>query len=1042
MILNMGTLVKRKSKEEANLQDDAVLGELLGEIKATSKSSSDFGKAKLKTPIGGGQQQKSKSHSNPFAVRPAATGIKRPAKKPLATQNPEQDHQGVGALSQMIEDDDDFGQDMFDEPMEADDDDEPAPSQMIDECEPTVKAEEQKENTVVEAKSSHRGFQSVKKDESKMTINAGWSIKSDSTAATVATMDVQVDPGTLPLITNAKGEKVLRMYWLDAHEDLYKHPGTVWLFGKVYIEKAKAFVSCCVTIKNIDRQVFLLCREKKFDMRSNKSTDEECGIGDVYEEFNSKVTQRFKISEFKSKPATLSYAFEHQDVPSVGTYLQILYSSKCPALPTDLKGETFSRVFGANQSSLERFLLDRRIKGPSWIDIKMVSPSEPPSSWCKLEANCDNPGYISVVTSSPPPAPPVTILALNMKTVINPKTHQNEIALVSGLVHNKFHLDRPAPQPPYVEHFCALTRPSDEVWPFDFQKVLAQNNSTSGKIDKMDSERALLGFLLAKIGKIDPDIIIGHDIFGFDMEILVHRTVQNKIPNWSRLGRLKRSQPPMGKGRFNERQAVTGRLLCDLKISAKELIRCKSYDLGPLIEKLLGKSLENRLEVDIDSMRKAYGASKSLLEMTSLSLQDAADTLQCICELNALPLALQITQVAGNVMSRTLLGGRAERNDFLLLHAFHEKDYIVPDKQPYGKNKTKAVQDDGNDIADASVDTKTGQGKRKPAYAGGLVLEPKKGFYDTFILLMDFNSLYPSIIQEYNICFTTVNRQKPPGIKEEDYIPELPEAGSEAGVLPTEIKKLVESRRAVKKLLANPDISEDQRLQYDIRQKALKLTANSMYGCLGFSFSRFYAKPLAALVTSRGREILLQTKDLVEKMNLEVIYGDTDSIMINSNSVDYDEVYKLGAQIKIAINKTYRLLELDVDGVYRYMLLLKKKKYAAVTMERKPNGKLVTTTELKGLDIVRRDWCQLAANTGKDILGKILSDCAADERVSYLHQTLENIAKELKDGKISLADLSITKSLTKDPQDYPDKKSLPHVQVLLKDDIFERGASE
>ena len=98
-------------------------------------------------------------------------------------------------------------------------------------------------------------------------------------------------------------------------------------------------------------------------------------------------------------------------------------------------------------------------------------------------------------------------------------------------------------------------------------------------------------------------------------------------------------------------------------------------------------------------------------------------------------------------------------------------------------------------------------------------------------------------------------------------------------------------------------------------------------------------------------------------------------------------------------------------------------------MEKKANGKMVTSTELKGLDIVRRDWCQLAANAGKEILNKILSDCSADERVAFIHESLEKIARDLKEGKIGLADLAITKSLTKDPSDYPDKKSLPHVQV-------------
>ena len=869
--------------------------------------------------------------------------------------------------------------------------------------------------------------------------------------------DIQVDSGTLPTVLNEKGDTVLRMYWLDAFEDPFKHPGTVWLFGKVWVDSAKAFASCCLTVQNVNRNMFLLKRE--FRHKEGKKLDgeienEEVSIQDVYEEFNEKIAPRYKISEHKSKPRRMNYAFECSDVPNEADYLQVMYSAKFLALPSNLTGETFSKIFGSNQSCLEYLLLSCKIKGPGWLEIKAPAASSPPTSWCKFEAKCNVPSQnISVMlpsilkSANLPISPPLTIMALNMKTIINPKTHQNEIAVLSGLVHTAFYLDKPAPKPSFQSLFCAMARPSDEIWPFDFPKVLQSHNlnKKNPRIDKQDSERALLGLLYAKIGKFDPDIIVGHDVSSFDIEVLLHRAVANKIPQWSRLGRLKRSTPPWLSGgkRTLDRTATTGRLVCDLKISAKELIRCKSYDLASLAEKLLGKPAIGREIIDDDKMRKAYGSSFDLLKAADIGLTDVNDTLQCIYDLNALPLALQITQIAGNIMSRTLLGGRSERNEYLLLHAFHEKDYIVPDKT-YGKNKKSGKSAEGepddhlkHDEEDGGRKAGGATGRKKPAYAGGLVLEPKKGFYDKFILLMDFNSLYPSIIQEYNICFTTVSRdkasEKSSDKEDYNYIPELPASNCEAGILPTEIKKLVDRRREVKKLLKDSSLSPEQRMQYDIRQLGLKLTANSMYGCLGFSFSRFYAKPLAALVTSRGRDILMQTKELVERMNLEVIYGDTDSIMINSNSLDYADVFKLGAKIKAEVNKLYKLLELEVDGVFRYMLLLKKKKYAAVTVEKSPStGKLIDTTELKGLDIVRRDWSSLASNAGKEILSYILSAVSPDERISKIHEKLENLADSLNSGNVPLSDLAIIKALTKDPEDYPDKKSLPHVQVALR----------
>ena len=89
------------------------------------------------------------------------------------------------------------------------------------------------------------------------------------------------------------------MFWLDAYEDTYKHPGTVWLFGKVFIESAQTYVSCCVIVKNIQRRVFLLKRANKYDEKLRKELDdEEVKEKHIFEEFR-KIANAYKIKSFR-----------------------------------------------------------------------------------------------------------------------------------------------------------------------------------------------------------------------------------------------------------------------------------------------------------------------------------------------------------------------------------------------------------------------------------------------------------------------------------------------------------------------------------------------------------------------------------------------------------------------------------------------------------------------------------------------------------------------------------------------------------------------
>ncbi|KAL8044514.1 hypothetical protein ABFX02_08G049900 [Erythranthe guttata] len=816
-------------------------------------------------------------------------------------------------------------------------------------------------------------------------------------------------------------------------------------------EKSRKPSTSSTDLKDTKSKLEKLVEESKTALRTQ--------LHEVASELKTEMRKQLidrNISSFSMALVKRNYAFERTDIPHGKNYvLKISYPFKDPPLPSDLKGEHFSALLGTHNSGLELFLIKRKIKGPSWLSISKFSSCTASQrvSWCKFEVTVDFPKDIQVSTSSTHVAviPPVVVTAINLKTIINEKQNVNEIVSASVICCHRAKIDTPMAasewtRPGMLSHFTAVRRLEGGIFPMGFTKEAAEKNAKAGSnvVCYESSERALLNRLMIELHKLDSDFLVGHNISGFDLDVLLHRIQACRVPSsmWSKIGRLKRStMPKLNKGSsvFGSgaspgiMSCIAGRLLCDTYICSRDLLKEVSYSLTELAKKQLKK---DRKEITPHDIPQMFQSSQSLMELIEYGETDAWLSMELMFHLSVLPLTHQLTNISGNLWHKTLQGARAQRVEYLLLHAFHAKKFIVPDKFfaqskeartkkhkiSSGVEGKETVPDDINSVEEPA-ENHHGKNKKGGSYAGGLVLEPKKGLYDKYILLLDFNSLYPSIIREYNICFTTVDRST------DELVPHLP-TSKRPGVLPELLKNLVERRKKVKEMLKNASPHNVQQL--DIRQQALKLTANSMYGCLGFSNSRFYAKPLAELITLQGREILQSTVDLVQNtLNLEVIYGDTDSIMIYSGLDDIKEVKEIARKVIQEVNKKYKCLEIDLDGLYKRMLLLKKKKYAAVKLHFKDHTSY-EVIERKGLDIVRRDWSLLSKELGDFCLSQILSGGSCEDVVEEIHKSLMKVQEEMRNGQIPLEKYVITKTLTKPPEAYPDARSQPHVEVALR----------
>lgn len=541
----------------------------------------------------------------------------------------------------------------------------------------------------------------------------------------------------------------LNMFWTDYTEV----NGSLCLFGKVFNKKTKSYVSCFVKVDNILRKLHFLPRQHR--MVHGVETSDEVGMMDVYTEIDALMT-KMNVGMFKIKGCTRKYAFELPDVPKEGQYMKLFYPYTKPQLDTDASGETFSRVFGTNTALFEQFVLWKNIMGPCWLKINDADfGTLKNASHCRLEVLVEHPNMISSKSDSDNlDAPPLTLMSMAMRTTFNVKENKQEILSLSARVYENVSLSDTTPADKLPCRTFTLIRPNGGPFPMGFEP--AARNRKMGLIKTMKQETEMLAFFLAQVDVVDPDVILGHQLEGVDYSVLLNQLHEKKVHQWSRLGRLRRSQWPSSIGKvggnvFAERQIMAGRLLCDLANDAGKsaMYKCSTWSLTEMCSLYLSGN-NKRLDIDNEAALKSWANSKDgLMDYVSHIETDTYFIAALALKVQLLPLTKVLTNLAGNSWARTLTGTRAERNEYILLHEFHRNKYICPDKQTF-RGRQRVEEERAEDEA--------GEGKKKDKYKGGLVFEPEKGLYDKFVLVMDFNSLYPSIIQEFNICFTTVER--------------------------------------------------------------------------------------------------------------------------------------------------------------------------------------------------------------------------------------------------------------------------------------------
>jgi len=679
-------------------------------------------------------------------------------------------------------------------------------------------------------------------------------------------------------------------------------------------------------------------------------------------------------------------------------------------------------TFEANIPLVLRFLVDADLGGGRWLELPAGSYKEATEdrvSSSQYEVIADGSAVTAIPVDSELGSSVPPVRTLSLQVLVDAEGRLGAVAAALSV--------QGSPRLHARGVWVLLPGAAAPVPSADWDEVTFEDYDPTApepaKVFVSNDEATLLDHFGKTLELLDADILLSHDFSQCVRGLLGPRGIAKGSSALARgLGR--RHGPDLKiSPKSCEVSGIFGRLMFDLQKQVEKEHRLTDYSLGSLLESFCKGHVPELRESVLAQLRSSRPRAYA-----QHCLAQAEASLRVFDRLAFLYNFVEMARVTGVPLGFLLERGQAVKVQAQLLREAGRRGFVLPSQRPGTGEDT--------------------------SFEGATVLEPKCGFYRCPIAVLDFASLYPSIMIAHNLCYSTMlpgGAETRPGAPAHELAPSTASADGlsdrrtafvqapvRRGLLPSILEQLLSARKAAKKQLATCAATEEiKKRVLNGRQLALKLSANSVYGFTGAMNGPMPCLELAGAITAYGREMIKATKEKVEahfctsrgySHDAEVVYGDTDSVMVRFGPEDLrmEDACRLSHEAAEVCTAAFaKPVQLEFEKVYRPYLLMAKKRYAGLAWSRADDP--APSMETKGIETVRRDWSDLVRQGLEQTLQLLLrrdgQDGSADA-ISYV----KSLCDDLRQGKVDFRSLVISKSLGRD--EYATK--LPHVEVAEK----------